>query len=186
MEFVDIFNTDKKYSVIYADPAWKFKNKKTGGSMNSAANQKYTVTSIDDMCALPVSALANKNCLLVMWYVGSMPEEAIRLCKAWVFRVCNMNGFVWDKETANGKDAFGMGFSTRPQTESAIIAVRGKITDLIKCHSVRQKIRAKKGKHSEKPNEFRVAIKKLTGDAECIELFARHHFDGWDCWGNEC
>lgn len=25
--FVDIFNTDKKYKVIYADPPWKFSSK---------------------------------------------------------------------------------------------------------------------------------------------------------------
>ena len=52
---IDISNTNNKYSVIYCDPAWKFSNKKTGGSMSSSAQDKYRVTSLDDMKKLPVS-----------------------------------------------------------------------------------------------------------------------------------
>ena len=78
-----------------------------------------------------------------------------------------------------------MGFTTRPQTESALIGVKGKVTELIKDYSVRAKIRAKVGRHSEKPNDFRIAIEKLCGEADRIELFARQQFDGWDSWGNE-
>lgn len=83
MAVVDIFNTNKKYSVIYADPAWQFSNKKTGGSMNSSAQDQYRVSSLDDMKKLPVDRLATKDCALIMWWVGSMPQEAIDLCKAW-------------------------------------------------------------------------------------------------------
>ncbi|MGL4752510.1 MAG: MT-A70 family methyltransferase [Aeromonadaceae bacterium] len=189
---VDIYSTDKKYNVIYADPAWQFNNKHTGGSMKSSAQDQYTVTSITDMCRMPVWNLAADNCLLVMWYVGSMPKEAIQLCEAWGFRILNMNGFVWEKLTKTGKPFFGMGFSTRAGSESAIIAVKGKITELIKDKSVRAFIKdsgavipAKVGRHSEKPQVFRDAIETLCGDVPRIELFAREHRDGWDCWGNE-
>ncbi len=58
---VDIFNTENKYQVIYADPAWQFKNKNTGGTMNSSAESKYTVTSIEDMKALPVASIADED-----------------------------------------------------------------------------------------------------------------------------
>jgi N6-adenosine-specific RNA methylase IME4 len=181
----DLSKCDKKYRVIYSDPAWQFSNKKTGGSMASAAEQKYTVTSIDDMCELPVADLCDDDCLLVMWYVGSMPDEALKLARAWGFRVVNINGFVWDKETKKGLDYFGMGFTTRASTESALIGVKGKLGNLIKSHSVRAKIRAKVGEHSEKPQEFRDAIEKLCGNVPRIELFARNKVDGWDRWGNE-
>ncbi|PWI34877.1 adenine methylase [Vibrio albus] len=184
-QIVDIFDTDRKYTVIYADPAWQFKNKRTGGKHKSGAAQKYTVTSVKDMMRLPVEQLAADDCLLVMWWVGSMPQEAIDLCEFWGFKLVNMNGFVWDKETKTGLDHFGMGHSTRPSTESALIAYKGKISNLVINHSVRSKIRAKTGRHSEKPHEFREAIVKLVGDVPKIELFSRQVTDGWDCWGNE-
>lgn len=184
-EIVDIFNTDKKYSVIYCDPAWQFKSAKTGGKLNSGAAQKYTVTSLKDMMRLPVESLAAEDCLLVMWYVGAMPREAIELCEFWGFKLLNMNGFVWDKETKTGKDHFGMGYATRASTESALIGYRGKLSNIIQDRSVRSKIRAKVGRHSEKPNEFREAIVKICGDVPRIELFSREQFPGWDAWGNE-
>jgi len=183
---IDILNTDRKYRVIYADPAWKFGNRNTGGSMTSSAEAKYTVTSVADMAALPVAQLADENCLLVMWWVGSMPQEAIDLCRAWGFRLVNMNGFVWRKLTkAKRIPVFGMGFTTRAGSESALIGVRGKLGRLIKDKSVRAVIEAPVGRHSEKPNEFREAIERLCGDAPRIELFARLAVPGWDCWGNE-
>jgi len=36
--------------------------------------------------------------------------------------------------------------------------------------------------HSKKPEETRDRIVQLIGDLPRIELFARQHADGWDCW----
>ncbi len=72
----------KKFNVIYADPAWSFNSKKSGGSMKSGASQKYDVMTIEDLKNLPVQDLAADNCLLVMWWVGAMPQEAIDLVHA--------------------------------------------------------------------------------------------------------
>ena len=182
---IDINNPPRKYRVIYADPAWQFGNRNTGGTMKSAAEAKYTVTSLADMAALPVSGLTDEHCLLVMWWVGAMPQEAINLCKSWGFRLVNMNGFVWRKLTKKGIPFFGMGFATRAGSESALIGVRGKLGELIKDHSVRAVIEAKVGRHSQKPHEFREAIEKLCGDVPRVELFARDAAAGWDCWGNQ-
>ena len=45
---------------------------------------------------------------------------------------------------------------------------------------------APRGRHSAKPKEVRDRIVALMGsDKTKIELFAREHKDGWDCWGNE-
>lgn len=153
--------------------------------MTSSAEAKYTVTSAEDMAALPVANLSDEHCLLVMWWVGAMPQEAIGLCKAWGFRLVNMNGFVWRKLTKRRIPFFGMGFATRAGSESALIGVKGKLGELIKDHSVRAVIEAPVGRHSEKPNEFREDIEKLCGDVPRIELFARTAADGWDCWGDQ-
>lgn len=174
-----------KYKAIYADPPWAFKNKKTGGSMKSGASQQYDVMSIEDMKQWDIPSICQDDCLLAMWYVGAMPKEAMELAEAWGFRVVNMNGFVWDKETKHGKDFFGMGSITRASTESALVAVRGKTGNIIKDRSVRSRIRAKVGAHSEKPQAFREAIEKLCGDVPRLEMFARQQTPGWNVFGNQ-
>lgn len=174
----------KKFDVIYADPPWAFNSKKTGGSFKSGASQKYEVMNIEDLKLLPVQKLASDNCLLVMWWVGAMPQEAIDLVAAWGFKLKNMNGFVWSKRTKKDLPFFGMGYYTRAGSEAAIIAVKGK--PAIKNRGVRAVITSKISNHSEKPNDFRLAIEQLLGnDCNKIELFARSKHKGWSCWGNE-
>lgn len=189
---MNIFGTDKKYKVIYADPAWQFSNKKTGGSMTSGSDHQYkSIMSVDDLKALPVADLADDDCLLVMWLVGSMPQEAIDLVKSWGFALKNMNGFVWNKLTQTGKPYFGMGFYTRAGSESCIIATKGKFKPA--SRSVRAvfnaeaqiQFEAKVTVHSEKPKQVRDLIVELAGDVPRIELFSRHVVEGWDRWGNE-
>lgn len=36
--------------------------------------------------------------------------------------------------------------------------------------------------HSKKPDIVRDKIVELVGDLPRIELFARQHAEGWDCW----
>ncbi|MEL4371376.1 MT-A70 family methyltransferase [Shewanella xiamenensis] len=191
----------KKYQLIYADPPWAFSNQNTGGSMKSSAQAKYTVTSTEDLKCLDVNSIADDNCVLVMWYVGAMPQDAIDLVKSWGFTLKNMNGFVWNKLTINNNPFFGMGFWTRAGSESAIIAIKGKPTPA--CRSVRavgnydpqsldevlahlcyvgtyQNIR-----HSQKPDEFRDKCVELMGDVPRLEMFARTRTKGWDVFGNE-
>lgn len=182
---IDIYNTDKKYQVIYADPPWSFNSKKTGGSMKSGALAQYDTMSIEDLKAMPVDALTADNAILIMWYVSSQPQEALDLVKAWGFTVKNMNGFVWDKLTAKGNPVFGMGFYTRAGSESALIAIKGKAGNLIADHSVRAVRKAKIGAHSQKPDEFRDDIVQMCGDVPRLEMFARQSAPGWDCFGNE-
>jgi N6-adenosine-specific RNA methylase IME4 len=174
---------NKKYSVIYADPPWQFQRTATGGKLQSSAEHNYPVMTIDDLKAMPVKDLADKNAILIMWWVGSMPQEAIDLTHAWGFKIRNMNGFVWNKKTVRGKRFFGMGTLTRAGSESAIIATRGVFKPELR--NVRAVVSAKVGKHSEKPHVFRQRIVQLCGDKPRIELFARTKKSGWDVWGNE-
>lgn len=193
-------NTEK-YKIIYADPPWQFSNKKTGGSMKSGAAHQYLTTGIEGLKQLDVNSITDDNCLLVMWYVGAMPQEAIDLAHAWGFTLKNMNGFNWNKLTVNNKPFFGMGFWTRAGSESAIFAVKGKLKP--NSRSVRavgnyssgslDDVLAelcflgsfKVGKHSAKPIEFRDRCVELMGDVPRLEMFARNKTKGWDVFGNE-
>ena len=192
----------RKFNLIYADPAWQFGNVKTGGSMKSGAAHHYKSTmSVDELKAMPISDIAADDCILVMWYVGSMPQEALDVVQAWGFTLKNMNGFVWNKLTVNNNPFFGMGFWTRAGSESAIIAVKGKpkvasrsvravgfyepeSLDEILKHTIFSGT-FKIGQHSEKPNEFREACIELAGDVPRIELFSRKRVKGWSVWGDE-
>jgi len=172
----------KKYKIIYADPPWSFKNNKSG-TLNGTADKHYKTMTIDDLKAMPVNDIADDDCVLVMWYVGSQPQEAIDLVEAWGFKLKNMNGFVWVKLTQKLLAWFGMGFWTRAGSESAIIATKGKPKPALKnIRAVRHEV---VGKHSAKPAAFREDIVALCGDVPRIELFARDEVPGWDSFGDE-
>ncbi len=174
-----------KYKIILCDPPWKFNSVKTGGNMKSGAEAHYPTMTMDELKSMDVQSLCADDCLLVMWWVGSQPQEALDLCKAWGFTVRNMNGFVWNKLTVKGLPFFGMGFYTRAGSESALIAVRGKASYLIADHGVRAVRSAVNKKHSKKPDEFRNDIVKMCGDVPRLEMFARQATEGWDVFGNE-
>jgi N6-adenosine-specific RNA methylase IME4 len=173
----------KKYNIIYADPPWSFNSVKTGGSMKSGAADNYPTMTLEQMKKLDVPAICEKDCVLIMWYVSSQPQEALDLVKAWGFTVKNMNCFIWQKLTTNLMPHFGMGYWTRAGAECALIAVRGKPKSENKA--IRQVRAEMLGEHSEKPAVFRDEIVKLCGDLPRLEMFARCIPAGWDVWGNE-
>ncbi|WP_057785346.1 MT-A70 family methyltransferase [Alishewanella sp. WH16-1] len=173
----------KKYNIIYADPPWQFNSVKSGGSMKSGAAAKYNVMSLEQLKALDVPALCEKDCVLIMWYVSSQPQEALDLVKAWGFTIKNMNAFIWRKLSTNLIPHFGMGYWTRGGAECALLAVRSKPKSV--CKSIRQVRDEPVGEHSEKPGIFRDDIVKLCGDLPRLEMFARTAPAGWDVFGNE-
>lgn len=179
---VDIFNTDKKYSVIYADPPWGF-------SVWSNKAQKHVTKHYQTMTkeaieSLPISQIADVNAVLFLWVTYPNLEQGLNLIKKWGFayKTC---GFSWVKlNKKSNTDFVGMGYYTRSNNEICLLATRGKTLKRIN-RSVRQVVFSKVEEHSKKPTEVRERIVKLFGDLPRIELFARQHVDGWDCWGNE-
>ena len=57
----------KKYQIIYADPAWKYKwgEGKDGG--NFAPEKHYPTMTAEQVCLLNVKDLRDKNCALFLW-----------------------------------------------------------------------------------------------------------------------
>ena len=49
---------DKKYTVIYADPPWSYRQPGTGPKSRGNAEQPYHTMDVDSICALPVQQLA--------------------------------------------------------------------------------------------------------------------------------
>lgn len=172
---------DKKYGLIYADPAWKYFDKCNAGKRG--AYHKYNTMTIEEICAMPVQSIAADNCLLAMWWTGPFMREAVQVVDAWGFELKNATGLTWVKTTKHGKYHFGMGHMTRANAENCLFATRGKVTRV--SASVSQLIVAPIREHSRKPDEARDRLVQLVGDVPRIELFARQKTPGWDVWGNE-
>lgn len=178
---VDIFNTQKKYNIIYADPAWSYRDKALNG--NRGACCKYPVMKIEDICNLPVKKIADNDCILFMWVTMPKLNECFEVIKKWgfVYKTC---GFVWIKQNKKSENLFwGMGRWTRANAEICLIATKGNPKRVSAgVHSV---VMTPVEEHSKKPSVVRDRIVALCGDLPRIELFARQSANGWDCWGNE-
>lgn len=167
--------TDQKFNVIYADPPWKYDNKKTGGSMKSGSASKYKTLSFEQIKALDIPA--DKNSVLFLWATVPLLPEILEVMKAWEFKYKTM--ITWRKIMS-----LGMGFWWRGQCEHLLFGIKGKI----KAFRMQEPnfIQAKVKKHSEKPDEFRQLIERATPYLKNkIELFATNKYDGWICWGNK-
>lgn len=173
---VDIYNTTKKYNIIYADPPWEM----TKIKRKVRPNQKgfdYPTMKLEEIKNLPIQKLANENCVCFLWTTQKYLKSAFEVMEKWGFKY--QRTLTWDKQ--NGMCLFG--FHNR--TEFILFGYKGKIEMYPKRKAVPTlfQISSKKLKHSQKPDEIQKAI-EVFGN-EKIELFARRTIEGWDCWGNE-
>lgn len=178
---IDIFNTNNKYQIIYADPPWAYKQ---GG--RGAAKIHYDTMSVREICDLPIKRLKTDDAFCFMWTTFPNIAEALEVMKSWGF-IYKTAAFVWVKKTRDGKNWCGLGSYTRANAEICLLGVskKTKARKQVQSRNVRQIIEAVKNKHSEKPKETRDRIVELVGGGKRIELFARDSAEGWDCWGNE-
>lgn len=174
---VDIYSTENKYDIIYADPPWSYSDKGCIG----AAEKQYSSMKLSDLCSMPISQIASKNCVLFLWTTYPKMQEAQELIKAWGFKYKSI-AFQWVKlnrkadrnkliqillnsdnldEALNKICYFGLGRWTRGNTEPCLIAVKGKPSRV--SASVGQLIFSSLVRHSEKPAETRERIIKLVG-----------------------
>ena len=184
---VDIFNTDNKYDIIYADPPWEYKLSGSTKNSRGMAKQHYPTMSTDDIGNLPVRNLATDNSILFMWATFHNIPAALEVIKQWGF-IYKTAAFVWIKRNKRSDSLFwGMGAYTRANAEVCLIAVskKTKATKVVKSHAVHQIVLSPIEEHSKKPNEVREQIVDLFGEVSKIELFARQQAENWDCWGNE-
>ncbi len=180
---IDIFNTDRKYNIIYADPPWTYKTWSGKGKEKKSAENHYPCMKKEDIQNLPVSKIAADDCVLLLWVTFPCLEEGLELIPKWGFKYKTC-GFTWVKRNKKSDSWFwGLGYWTRANTEICLLATKGKPQRASK--SVHQVCDARIMEHSRKPDEIRDRIVDLCGDLPRIELFARRQAKGWDCWGNE-
>ena len=170
--FVDIYNTDKKYRVIYADPPWSYGDKQNIDGLGGA-EKHYPTMPLSEICELPVPT--QDDAVLFLWVTSPLLEDAFKVVKAWGFKY--KSSFVWDKVAHN------MGHYNSVRHEFLLICTKGSCTpDVKKLYD--SVVSVERTEHSRKPKEFRDMIDTLYPVGNRLEMFAREASDGWDVWGN--
>lgn len=178
---------NKKYNIIYLDPAWFFNprnnpNTKFGGGVTN----KYPVMKIDEIKKIDIPSIADENCAMFMWATTSSTndsnlEDKLSLFRHWGFELKN-EGFTWVKTNPkSGTPFFGTGYYTKSNAEHCYLGIKGKMKPV--SNRVSSLIISPRERHSKKPDETRDRIVELFGDVPRIELFSRQNVEGWDCMG---
>jgi N6-adenosine-specific RNA methylase IME4 len=172
---------EKHFGTIYVDPPWRYATYSEKGRERSP-DKHYECMPYDELLKLPVSNLAAKNSMLLMWCVDPMLPQAIKLMETWGFKYKTI-GFCWAKLNKKSGGFFtGLGYWTRANPELCILGTRGAPKRLSK--SVKRLVVSPRREHSRKPDEIYSHIEKLVG-GPYLELFGRTERPGWTTWGNE-
>jgi N6-adenosine-specific RNA methylase IME4 len=171
----------KQYDIILADVPWRFSAYSKKGEGKSP-QRHYDCMGIDEICALPVSSVAAKDSVLLLWCTWPLIFSAEKVIKAWGFKY---SGLAWEWIKYNpktGKYSFAGGYGTRKNVEPCLLARRG--SPKLYSRSERDFILAPRREHSRKPDQQYERIESMyRGDK--LELFARTAWPGWDAMGNQ-
>jgi N6-adenosine-specific RNA methylase IME4 len=207
---LDVFGGSSGYRCIHADPPWQFSLysekgmsrspdqviEKKFGNRTNYAERHYATMPLEQIKALPVGAIAARDCVLFMWCTDPMLPQAIDVGRAWGFTYKTV-AFYWAKlrregstrdllhdEPAHKLFPMGTGYWTRANPEMCLLFTRGNPERKSGATAVRKLIVAPRREHSRKPDEARASIERLV-HGPYLELFARKAADGWDAWGNQ-
>lgn len=146
---VDIFNTDRKYQTIYADPPWW---ETGGGKIKRGADRHYQLMKTPEIIALPVPELiAPDGCHLYLWATNNHLKDAFAVMEAWGFQY--VTTITWQKDRA------GLGQYYRGMTEHCLFGTTKKrlpykIVDGKRQQGVTGFLEARR-EHSQKPERMR-------------------------------
>lgn len=167
------------FDLVMADPPWRSEMWSKKG-LKKSPEAHYQTMPLDQICAVPVEALAAPDCLLWLWARGAKLQNAITVLEAWGFALKTLGW--WAKMTPNGKQAFGPGYIFRNAGEPYLIGTRGAPKT---SKSVRDTIFGLRREHSRKPEEAYRSAERLMPEARRLDLFSRQQRPGWSSWGNE-
>ncbi len=182
---VDIFNTDKKYDIIYTDPAWKqTKGNRRKCRPNQGKELDYQTLSMEEIKEIHRNVAENlceEKHNIFMWTIDKYLHEAEQMMKDLGYELHAR--MIWDKE--NGiAPAFTVRFS-----HEYLLWFYKKGNILMPCEETRGRyttvLREPSAKHSKKPVCAYEMIENMFPDTTKLEMFARDTRVGWDCWGNE-
>lgn len=167
----------KKYQIIYADPPWDVKRGPEYNSNGPSKNLPYPTMSINEIKALPIKDISDKDSVLFLWGINKYIPEMYEVAKSWGFKPSCL--LTWCKP----KHGLGIGGTFVQTTEHLLLARRGTRSATKRVDTTW--FEYKRGGHSVKPPEIREMIVELFGDIPRVELFAREKTEGWTSIGND-
>jgi len=174
---IDIYKTDKKFRVVYADPAWNYNDKQNIANLGGA-EKHYDTMPINNICDLPIKDITENDAVLFLWVTSPLLEECFEVINKWGFKY--KTSFIWDKVKHN------MGHYNSVRHELLLIATKGSCTPDNKILFDSVQSIERNDNHSEKPIEFKNIIDTLYNFGDRIELFSRKaNKENWYYWGNE-
>ena len=181
---IDIYNNNKKYDLIYADPPWK---QSKGGKKNVRKNSSgkpldYQTISLEEIeeHLRQATTLTSENSIMFLWTIDKYLFEAQKIAEKLGYKLHAR--MIWNK--INGIPA---AFTIRYGHEYLLYMYKGKLLPIEKqergkIHSV---FTEKVKKHSQKPEIAYEIIERLYPNTNKLEMYARNMRENWDCWGNE-
>lgn len=184
----------KKYKVILADPPWQYHRNSGFG----VAENHYNTMSLEDIKALPVKELSDRNSVLLLWATWPFLDQAFELVEYWGFEYKTI--IPWIKIKSIDIDMFdsvptiesqwGVGFWARGCSEPLLVCKRGNIKHpadpplgLIERRYDDPIFLGPRLQHSRKLESVYQYAELF--DGPYLELFARRQRNGWDVFGNE-
>ena len=178
---IDIYNTDKKFRVIYSDPAWEYPNKQDTKKLGGASKH-YNTMPLKAICDLPVKSIVEKDAVLFLWITSPLLPCFMRVMEAWGFQY--KSSFIWYK-------GHNMSHYNSLRHEFLLVGGRGSSVPDRELDTGKKRLfpsvyKEKQTVHSRKPSYYKAMIDSLYIKGNKLEMFARRvDRAGWDYWGNE-
>jgi N6-adenosine-specific RNA methylase IME4 len=186
----------KRYRAILCDPPWRYVTRSPKG-MDRSPDRHYETMTLDEIKAMPVRDLCDKNCVLFMWVIDSHVEMAHEVLKAWGFKYKTI-GFYWGKTNKDGKTFFqGTGHWTRANPEHVYEAYFGETEQEVErcflatvgapprdAKNVPRLLVSPRREHSRKPSDIWKQIERLV-QGPYLEMFGREQHGDWTIHGKE-
>lgn len=177
---VEALQSSGPFSVVYADPEWKFKVRSEVTGHEKSAEQHYPTSDLEIIKSYqpPVA----DDALLFLWCTASnLVSHALPVVEAYGFTYITQ--IVWDKEN------IGTGFWVRDRHEILLICKRGEFPAPIMGTQPESVFSEKKGRHSAKPLAIRDLIASVYSPgldaSQRLEMNARDEHPDFQRWGFE-
>jgi len=165
---------NNKYSVIYADPPWRYNN---SGYNTGVPDLHYPTMTNEEIANLPIKNITTENAILFLWATNPLLKEALKVIEAWGFKYKTNMVWIKDKFTYYGFYCYG-------KHELLLIATKGSMLPR-REGMVESVIKADRGEHSKKPEIVYSIIENMFPGYTYLELFSRNKREKWYQWGNE-
>ena len=182
---IDIYNTDKRYDLILADPPWKQAKggKKSVRPISSGTELDYPVCSLEEIkehLRQATGLASGDNVILFLWTIDKYLFEAQQIAESLGYKLHAR--MIWNKVTG-----IPAAFTVRYGHEYLLYMYKGKLIPVAteergKIHTV---FTEQVQKHSQKPEISYEIIERLYPNLKKLEMYARKQRDGWDAFGNE-